>query len=75
MLRVDYERDETAIDKRLRGFLGERNFDLKLAKSKAYCCDFFGQLNEDDRKVLLGYLSEFVFVRALVMKLFKNSLL
>jgi len=60
MLRVDYRRDETAIDKKIRGFLGERNFDLKLAKSKAYCRGFFNQLNDDDRKVLLGYLSEFV---------------
>ena len=60
MLRVDYRRDETAIDKRIRGFLGERNFDFKVAKSKAYCRGFFSQLNGEDRKVLLGYLSEFV---------------
>ena len=60
MLRVDYQRNETAVDKKIRAFLEERSFDFKLTKSKAYCRDFFIQLNEEDRKVLIGYLSEFV---------------
>jgi hypothetical protein len=61
MLRVDYGRDEKAIDKRIREFLEERSFDLKLAQSKTYCRTFFCQLNDDNRKVLLAYLSEFAY--------------
>jgi ABC-type transport system involved in cytochrome c biogenesis ATPase subunit/N-acetylglutamate synthase-like GNAT family acetyltransferase len=60
MARVDYHRGETAADKKIRIFLEEHSFDLKLAKSKAYCRGFFSQLNDADKKVLLGYLSEFV---------------
>jgi N-acetylglutamate synthase-like GNAT family acetyltransferase len=60
MLRVDYGRDETAIDKRIRGFLEERSFDFKLAKSKAYCRSFFSHLKDEDRRTLLEYLTEFV---------------
>lgn len=59
MARVDYHRDEDATSKRIRAFLEQRCFDFKLVKSKAYCRDFFSRLNEEDRKVLLGYLSEF----------------
>ncbi len=56
MLRVDYGRDETAIDKNIRGFLEERRFDFKLAKSKAYCRSFFSELDDAARKVLTEYL-------------------
>jgi hypothetical protein len=59
MLRVDYGRDETAIDNRIRGFLEERRFDFKLAKSKAYCQSFFTTLNEENKQILLSRLSEF----------------
>ena len=59
MARVDYHRDEDAAGKRIRAFLEQRCFDFKLAKSRAYCRDFFSRLNEEDRKILLGYLSEF----------------
>lgn len=48
------------MDKKIKAFLEEHSFDFKLAKSKAHCRDFFSKLNEEDRKVLLGYLSEFV---------------
>jgi len=60
MLRVDYGRDETSIDKRIRGFLEERSFDFKLARSKAYCRGFFSELDNAARKVLTEYLKEFV---------------
>lgn len=60
MARVDYHRGETATDRKIMVFLGEHSFDLKLAKSKAYCRCFFSQLNDADKKVLLGHLSEFV---------------
>jgi ABC-type transport system involved in cytochrome c biogenesis ATPase subunit/GNAT superfamily N-acetyltransferase len=60
MLRVDYRRDENASDKKIRIFLEERGFDLKFAKSPVYCHTFFSQLSEEGKKVLLGYLSEFV---------------
>jgi len=67
MLRVDYGRDETAIDKRTRGFLEERGFDFKLARSRAYCRGFFSELDDAARKVLTECLREFVgqpFVKA-----------
>jgi ABC-type transport system involved in cytochrome c biogenesis ATPase subunit/GNAT superfamily N-acetyltransferase len=60
MIRVDYQRDEDATSKKIRAFLEQRCFDFKLANSKAYCRDFFSRLNEEDRKALLGFLSEFV---------------
>jgi ABC-type ATPase with predicted acetyltransferase domain len=59
MLRVDYRRDETGLDCKIKRFLEEHSFDFKLAKSKAYCNNFFSQLSEADRKVLLDLLSEF----------------
>jgi ABC-type ATPase with predicted acetyltransferase domain len=60
MLRVDYRRDETAIDKRIRRFLEERMFDFKLAKSRVYCRSFFSELDDEARKTLTEYLKEFV---------------
>jgi GNAT superfamily N-acetyltransferase len=60
LLRVDYGRDEKAIVKRIRGFLEGRGFDFKLARSKAYCRGFFGELDDEARKVLTEYLKEFV---------------
>jgi hypothetical protein len=59
MLRVDYRRDEPAVDSRIRKFLEERSFDFKFIKSKAYCRRFFNKLTDGDKGVLLGYLSEF----------------
>jgi N-acetylglutamate synthase-like GNAT family acetyltransferase len=59
MLRVDYRRDEPAVDSRIRKFLEERSFDFKFIKSKAYCRSFFNKLTDEDKGVLLGYLSEF----------------
>ena len=66
MLRVDYQRNETAVDKKIKAFLEPRDFDFKIAQSKAYCRSFFNQLNDEDKKVLLEHLKEFVeqpFVR------------
>jgi predicted GNAT family acetyltransferase len=60
MLRVNYRRDETSIDIVIREFLAERVFDFRLSKSKAFCRSFFDQLSDEEKKVLLGYLSEFV---------------
>jgi ABC-type transport system involved in cytochrome c biogenesis ATPase subunit/N-acetylglutamate synthase-like GNAT family acetyltransferase len=60
MLRVEYRRDENVADKKTRVFLEEHDFNFRLVKSKAYCSTFFGQLSEEDKKVLLSYLSEFV---------------
>jgi GNAT superfamily N-acetyltransferase len=59
MLRVDYRRDETGLDCKIKRFLEEHSFDFKLAKSKAYCREFFSQLNGDGRRALLAYLVEF----------------
>jgi len=59
MMRVDYRRDEISEEKKIRRFLEGRNFDFDFARSKTYCRHFFSQLNGQDKKVLLGYLSEF----------------
>lgn len=59
MLRVDYRRDELAVDSKIKKFLEERSFDFKFAKSRAYCRSFFNKLTDEDKGVLLGYLSEF----------------
>ena len=59
MLRVDYQRDEIPVQKRIRGFLGAHDFDFTLAKSKTYCNDFFSELDSQDKETLLGYLSDF----------------
>ena len=59
MLRADYKRDETAVDKKNRVFLEERDFVSKLARSKAYCRNFFSQMDDKDKSVLLGFLREF----------------
>jgi hypothetical protein len=60
MQRVDYRRDEIAVDKKIRTFLEQRDFSFKFAKSKAYCRSFFSRLSDGDRGILIGYLSEFV---------------
>jgi ABC-type transport system involved in cytochrome c biogenesis ATPase subunit/N-acetylglutamate synthase-like GNAT family acetyltransferase len=60
MLRVDYRRDGNAAEKKIQAFLDEHGFNSKLARSKAYCSDFFSCLIEEDRRILLSYLTEFV---------------
>ena len=60
MLRVDYRRGENAMDKKIQAFLEGHDFDFKLARSKAYCNSFFSSLGEEDRKVLLSYLADFI---------------
>ncbi len=60
MKRVDYKKEETAIDKKINNFLKERNFDFQMAKSKSYCNQYFNQLNAEDKQSLIGYLKEFV---------------
>jgi len=59
MIRVDYKRDEVSEEKKIRRFLEARNFSLDFVRSKTYCRDFFGKLNEQDKKTMLDYLSEF----------------
>jgi ABC-type lipoprotein export system ATPase subunit/N-acetylglutamate synthase-like GNAT family acetyltransferase len=59
MLRVDYQRDEIPVQKRIREFLESHNFDFTLAKSKTYCNQFFSRLENQDKETLLGLLTEF----------------
>jgi ABC-type transport system involved in cytochrome c biogenesis ATPase subunit/N-acetylglutamate synthase-like GNAT family acetyltransferase len=59
MLRVDYQRDEISVQKKIRGFLEAHNFDFTLAKSTSYCRSFFSSLSNPDKEALFGYLSEF----------------
>ena len=71
MIRVNYRRDEISVEKKIRSFLEARSFDLSFVKSKAYCRDFFRQLDSQDKKVLIGYLSEFArqpFVKVNIVK-------
>jgi ABC-type transport system involved in cytochrome c biogenesis ATPase subunit/GNAT superfamily N-acetyltransferase len=71
MLRMDYRRDETSIDRKIKQFLENHRFDFKLANSKVYCRSFFNHLGDEEKKVLLGFLSEFVeqpFVKIKVVK-------
>jgi ABC-type ATPase with predicted acetyltransferase domain len=82
MVKVDYGRDEASIEKVLKGFLKEHNFDSAFARSKAYCHQFYNQLDEGERKMLLVHLSEFArqpFVKTkivnsdLLVKVFSNN--
>jgi len=59
MLKVDYRRDDTSIEKKIKAFLESHNFDLDLIRSKAYCRDFFSRLDEQHKKLMIEYLSEF----------------
>jgi hypothetical protein len=59
MIRVDYRRDEISLEKKMRKLLEAHNFDFDFARSKTYCRHFFTQLNDQDKKALLEYLSEF----------------
>ena len=60
MLKVDYKKEETAIDKKISAFLKEHNFDFRFAKSKTYSRDYFSRLNAEDKQTMIGYLKEFV---------------
>lgn len=67
MARVDYKRNETSIEKEMRRFLENRNFDFSLVRSKVYCNNFFRQLGDSDKKVLLDFLCAFAhqpFIKA-----------
>ena len=67
MLRVDYRRDEISEEKKIRRFLEAHSFDFDFVRSKTYCRQFFSQLDSQDKKVLLEYLSEFArqpFIKA-----------
>jgi ABC-type transport system involved in cytochrome c biogenesis ATPase subunit/N-acetylglutamate synthase-like GNAT family acetyltransferase len=59
MIKFDYGRDVSSVKKTLRRFLGEHDFDSNFARSKDYCRQFYNRLDEGERKMLLGYLSEF----------------
>ena len=59
MVKVDYRRDEILEEKKIRSFLEARNFEFDFVRSKTYCRHFFSQLNGQDKKLLLEYLSEF----------------
>jgi hypothetical protein len=59
MLRVDYRRDETSVEGRIRKLLESRGFDFTRGKSKAYCNGFFNGLADRDRKTLIEGLSDF----------------
>jgi hypothetical protein len=59
MVRVDYQRDGTSVEKKIREFLETHRFDFSFGQSKTYCNQFFNELNNQDKQVLLDYLSEF----------------
>lgn len=59
MIRVNYRRGESSIEKRVRRLLEAHKFDFTFVRSQTYCRHFFSQLNGQDKKILLEYLSEF----------------
>lgn len=60
MVKVEYSRNEVAVERKIRAFLEGKNFDFRLSKSRAYCRSFFGQLCDENKQLLLGLLTEFV---------------
>jgi ABC-type ATPase with predicted acetyltransferase domain len=59
MLRIDYRRDETSLEKKIRKFLKTQGFDFNFIRSESYCQRFYEDLDSQNKKVLLEYLSEF----------------
>jgi len=59
LVRVDYRRDGTSVENKIKKFLEAHDFDFDFLRSKTYCCDFFNRLNAEDKETLLRYLSEF----------------
>ena len=59
MMRVDYVRDDTTIEKKIREFLRDHSFGFGFVRSKTYCRCFFNKLSKQDKQILLAYLSEF----------------
>jgi len=48
-------------------FLESQGFDFNFIKSKTYCTNFFMALSDENKKKLLGYLTEFArqpFIKA-----------
>jgi len=72
MMSIDYKRDDTSIEKKIRAFLEGHDFDFDFLRSETYCCSFFSKLSEQDKKLLLAYLSE--FARQPFIKIEKVSL-
>jgi len=67
MVRVDYRRDETSIERKMRKFLEARDFEFDFTRSKTYCRSFFRELTKQDKKELLKCLTEFAhqpFIKA-----------
>jgi len=67
MVRVDYRRDGTSEERKVRRFLEARDFNFDFARSKTYCRRFFTQLAGQDKQTLLGALSDFArqpFIKA-----------
>jgi len=59
MIRVNYMKDDTSKDRKIREFLGRCGFDFNLARSKVYCNNFFSTLLEADKRTLLTLLRDF----------------
>ncbi len=59
MIRVDYSRDETTVERKIRKLLEAHDFDFAFVRSKTHCCHFFGQLDDRKKRVLLEHLSDF----------------
>ncbi len=59
MLRVDYRRDLTLEEKKIRQFLESLDFNFDFVKSKTYCNEFYGKLTPENKKNLLTLLTDF----------------
>jgi ABC-type transport system involved in cytochrome c biogenesis ATPase subunit/N-acetylglutamate synthase-like GNAT family acetyltransferase len=75
MIKVDYRRDETSTEKKMRSFLENLDFDFHFSKSISYCIRFFAHLSNRNKKTLLKYLSEFAGQPFIKIKKVKPQLL
>ncbi len=75
MLRLDYKREESSIEKKIKRFLGVHNFSFDSVKSKTYCRRFFSRLSDQDKKVLLNFLYGFAYQPFIKVKKLSPDLL
>jgi ABC-type lipoprotein export system ATPase subunit/GNAT superfamily N-acetyltransferase len=59
MLRVDYSRDLSGEEKKIRQFLESLDFDFDFVKSRTYCNIFYAKLTPENKKKLLTLLTDF----------------
>ena len=59
MKKVDYAISRYSKEDEIKNFLKTHDFDFNFLKSKTYCLNFFSKLNENDKKKVFEFLSDF----------------